>query len=163
MKVALTRQERGCRLACMRADGTRTSADLGPRLPHHDLAHFVAERALGLRHGFYGNVARGYSLQELAQKSVIQQLCDVAWQAEIAARALGSLCAGACRLDQIEELVRAERAHSALGALERLTPELAARMQVELEELMARFARLADGETLELWFDVADDGVAARA
>lgn len=154
MKVALTRGERRSRLACTRADGSFTRADLGPSLPHHDLAHFVVERALGLGRGFYGNVASGHSLQDLSRKSVIETLGAESWQAEIAARALQSLCSGACTLGQIEALVDAELAQHSIPSLARLTPALAASMRAELEELIERFARLADGDTLELWFDV---------
>src|SRR5262245_42962830 len=157
MKVALTRGERRSRLACTRADGSFTRSDLGPSLPHHDLAHFVVERALGLRRGFYGNVAHGRSLPDLSRKSVIATLGAESWQAEIAARALQSLCSGACTLEQIEALVRAELAQHAIPCPARLTPALAARMRTELEELVERFARLAEGDTLELWFDVPDE------
>jgi len=57
------------RLTCVRDDGTSTSGDL-PRqgiLPH-DAFHFVVETTLGWREAFFGQVARGVSLDHLTTK-----------------------------------------------------------------------------------------------
>ena len=77
-------------LACVRADGTRTTANLRPRLPPHDLAHYVVERQFGLRKGFFGNIAAGYSIEALSDKEVMKSLSGESWVAEILARALAS-------------------------------------------------------------------------
>jgi len=63
VEIRITKKERRTVLSCVRADGSSTTADLGPGLPAHDLAHFVVERAFQLRQGFFGNVLRGESLR----------------------------------------------------------------------------------------------------
>ena len=57
MRVVVHKADGRHRLVCVREDGSMTQAETGPGLPAHDLAHFVAERAFGLRRGFFGNVA----------------------------------------------------------------------------------------------------------
>ena len=51
MRICITRKGSRNLLHCTRVDGSVASADLGPNLPHHDLAHFVVERAFGLQDG----------------------------------------------------------------------------------------------------------------
>ncbi len=56
-------------LTCVRDDGTVTTTGL-PRqgiLPH-DAFHFVVESTLGWRDAFFGQVARGATLDQLAAK-----------------------------------------------------------------------------------------------
>ena len=84
------------RLVCVRDDGSTTQAETGPGLPAHDLAHFVAERALGLGRGFFGNIAAGRTLAELGDAAVIRTLDAEAWVAESLARALGATVTGGC-------------------------------------------------------------------
>ncbi len=79
---------------CVRDDGSTTQAETGPGLPGHDLLHYVAERALGLRRGFFGNVAAGRSLAALGDPAVIRALDEEAWTAEALARALGATATG---------------------------------------------------------------------
>lgn len=45
-KSTFTKKNDQSQLTCQRADGSIDMANLGPSLPHHDLAHYVAELAL---------------------------------------------------------------------------------------------------------------------
>lgn len=72
MRVTITKKERRNQLTGWRADGSGESADVGPSLPHHDLAHFVVERQVNLVHGFFGRIARGHSIAHLSEKETIQ-------------------------------------------------------------------------------------------
>jgi len=59
------------RVTVARDDGSVTvvpMADYGPALPH-DLAHFVVERELGLRHGFWGLVVAGTSFDTVGGRA----------------------------------------------------------------------------------------------
>jgi hypothetical protein len=62
MKITFIREsERDCAIRCVCADGTTLAVRSYSRplgLPH-DLAHYIAERALGLAWGFWGLVAAG--------------------------------------------------------------------------------------------------------
>lgn len=135
------------RLVCVRHDGTVTQAETGPGLPAHDLAHWVAERALGLGRGFFGNVAAGYSIAALSAPEVIATLDDEAWTAEALARALGATATGACRPEELTALVRAERGEDALPAL---TVDVARAMAADFAARLAEWAALPDGAALEL-------------
>jgi len=153
MKVTLTRKERRNVLTCVRADGSRTRADVGPGLPQHDLAHFVVEQRFALRGGFFGNVAAGYCLQALGEKEVIRSLGRESWKAEVLARALGSLATGACTAEQFTELVNTELAHHGIAPIAALDAPAIACLLGEFRELLDRYAALRHGESLELEFD----------
>lgn len=61
-------------LACIRSDGSATTAQM-PRqgiLPH-DAFHFVAESTLGWRDAFFGQIARGATLDQLQAKRTGQR------------------------------------------------------------------------------------------
>ncbi len=135
------------RLVCVRDDGSSTQAETGPGLPAHDLAHFVAERALGLRRGFYGNVAAGHTIGELGDPAVIRALPPEAWTAETLARALGAVATGGCRVEELPALVRAELGEAALP---RLDAAVARAMADEFAALLASWRALPDGEALTL-------------
>ncbi len=152
MQIRLIPRQRRNHLTCVREDGSFTHADLGPGLPHHDLAHFVVERAFGLRRGFFGHIAAGYTMQELNQKDVIQRLPPEAWHAEVLARALGSLETGACTPGQFGTLIEAELGAGCPARLLGLTAERAQELLAEHRTLMARYESLAPGESLELEF-----------
>ena len=136
----------------MREDRSCELADLGPGLPHHDLAHFVAEQEWHLREGFFGNIARGYSVAQLSDKHVIKTLGAQSLQAEVLARAVGSVQTGACTEEQFSQLVNSELEHWHAPTL----PIDAARVSAVLTRfraLLARFESLHDGESLQLEFE----------
>ena len=120
-------------MICRRADLTHTSADLGPSLPGHDLAHFVVERTLRLASGFFVHIAKGYSIQRLSDAVVIHSLGAEPYVAEILARALGSLATGGCTADQFPELVAAELEQMGLRVPGGVSVESAKLMLEELQ------------------------------
>jgi hypothetical protein len=135
------------RLICVRDDGSTTQSDAGPGLPAHDLAHYVGERALAIRRGFFGNIAAGHSIAALNAPDVIRTLDDEAWTAEALARALGATVTGGCRVDELPALVRAERGEAALPAL---TVDVGRDLAARYQALLADWKALPDGEALEL-------------
>lgn len=145
-------------LACLRPDGTAVSADLGPNLPHHDLAHFVVERAFALSDGFFGNIASGYTPAQLSDKHVIQSLGKGPYRAEILARALGSLHTGACTAEQFEDLVNAELTSLGLPCM-RIAPALLEGLRVEFNQHLTTYQALRDGDSMILSFSVRGSGV----
>jgi hypothetical protein len=147
MRVRVHKGDGRHRLICVRDDGSTTQSETGPGLPAHDLAHFVAERALGLRRGFFGNLAAGRTIAELGDPAVIRTLDGEAWVAETLARALGATATGGCRVDELPELVRAELG---AGALPALTSDQARAMADELAALLAAWRALPEGEALTL-------------
>ena len=155
MIIRISKKANRNQLTCMRTDGSFTQSMAGPSLPHHDIAHFVAEKKLGIRNGFYGMIAQGRSIQELSDPQVIRTLRTEAWLAEIAARALQSLSAGACTTEQFPELVKTEAENYAGMILPELNEQLAALLLEEFRTLLEKWGELRDGETLQLKFPVA--------
>ncbi len=153
VEIRITKKERRNQLTCVRPDGSRTTAGLGPGLPHHDLAHYVVERRFGLRRGFFGNIASGYSLDALSDKEVIRTLDAESLVAEILARGLGALATGACTPEQFSALVNQEILGMGLPPLESLSAEGAADMLLEFNELTGRYAALRSGDSLRLHFE----------
>ena len=154
MKITLTKKAGRTQLACQRADGSVELVSLGPQTPYHDLAHFVVERKLGLKKGFFGYVREGYSIEALSQKEVIRTLDPEAWQAEILTRALGSLATGACTYEQFSELVNTELIQFKWPTVDNLNIELIREMHTEFTSLVSLFEGLEDGESMSLEFKI---------
>ena len=108
MDIKIIKGENRNRLICGRKDGNTEIADLGPRLPFHDIAHYVVERELSMRNGFYGNIFSGHSVQQLSSKEVINRLPVESAVAEIITRALQSLSTGACSVEQFVPIIQKE-------------------------------------------------------
>ena len=153
MEIRITKRDRRTELACLRSDGSRTTANLGLALPYHDLAHYVVERHFALRNGFFGNIAAGYSVEALGDKAVIRTLGAQSAVAEVLARALGSLLTAACSLEQFPLLVTEELAALRLSAPEGLCTAAGEQLLGEFRSLVARYVALKNGETLRLQFD----------
>lgn len=151
MKITITKCDRRNELACWRDDGTCERADLGPSLPHHDLAHFVVEQGLNLQDGFFGRIARGFSVAQLGNKDVIMNAPPESLAAEVVARALQSLSSGASRLDQVVELVNWELSRFRISPVA-VDPERWSQMLTEFQGLIDRYEALAPREMLQLEF-----------
>jgi len=154
VKITITKKDRRNQLTCRREDGTCETADLGPLLPHHDLAHFVVERKLNLIDGFFGRIARGCSVALLSEKEIIQNSAPESLVAEIAARALQSLSSGACRTDQLAELVNSELSGWRAATIA-ISLEETEQMLAEFQGLVDRYTALQPGEMMHLEFTAA--------
>jgi hypothetical protein len=153
MKISLTKKQKRNRVVCTRDDGSYSISDLGPKLPHHDLAHFVAESTLQLRRGFFGNLASGYSFEQLGDKEVIKTLPAETLFAEVLAGALGSLATGACTLEQFPEFVAGALARFDYKPAVPTKPQIE-KMAADFSALLSRWSELGEGETLELTFSI---------
>ena len=153
MQIRITKREQRNQLACVRADGTRTTANLGPGLPITIWRTTLLKGNSGCERGFFGNIAAGYSIEALSDKEVMKSLSGESWVAEILARALASATTGACRPDQFSAQVNAELAHLSISGLENVTPQLVFAMLAEFQKLTARYESLSNGDSLDLVFD----------
>jgi hypothetical protein len=149
MKIKITKRGRRNEMRCLRPDGTSEFADLGPGLPHHDLAHFAVEREWNLRQGFFGKIAGGCTFAQLSDKNVIKNLGPEAAQAEVLTRALQSLSTGACTTEQFADLVNTELAHWHMPTIP-VTPAMVLGASARFKALLDRFDALGDGESLQL-------------
>jgi hypothetical protein len=107
----LGRNDKLDRLRCIRRDGSETATSM-PRqgiLPH-DLVHYVAESALGWRHGFLSMIAAGADIgwtMERTHDADAQDVADQAIHAEAVVESLqAQLWSGAFDEDLFLEGVR---------------------------------------------------------
>ncbi|MEL6276402.1 MAG: hypothetical protein AAFU03_14980, partial [Bacteroidota bacterium] len=121
-------------LLCRRVDGTITRASTNDTLPLHDLAHYVVEKHLGLKNGFYGGIAKGFSIEELSDKEVIKTLPTEAMVAEVLTRNLQGLATPEGKVEDFLELVRWEGEVLDLP-MPNIPPEYVHEMGRQLKEL----------------------------
>ena len=141
-------------LICDRHDGSVEIADIGPLLPHHDIAHYIVERQLQLKQGFYGNIYRGLTVAQLSDKEVIRTLPQEAMVSEVVTRALQSLGGGACRLDQFQDLIGLELGQMGWVLERPLEKAEIEQMMAEYLGLLEEWDRLREGEALVLELSV---------
>ncbi len=137
-------------LVCDLQDGGVEIADIGPNLPMHDLAHFVVEQQLKLKQGFYGNIYRGFSVNQLSDKEVIKGLPQEAMVAEVVTRGLQSLASGACRLDQFQELISLELEQMGWELEKPLGEKEVAQMHEAYKALLDQWSHISEGEAMVL-------------
>src|SRR5687768_12560915 len=137
-------------LICNRNNGTIEKADLGPNTPFHDLAHFVVEKHLGLKHGFYGNINNGFTIKELSDKEIIKTLPIESAVSEIVTRALQSTWSGACSVEQFNSLIKTEFQNLSINFPLNLTEENVFQMYSQYDELIAKWKELKEGESIEV-------------
>jgi hypothetical protein len=154
MQIKITKRNNRNQLTCVRKDGSLVKSDLGPKLPFHDIAHFVVEKTLGLQNGFYGNIKNGYTIEQLSDKQIIKTLGHQTWFAEITTRALQSLSSGACTIEQFAELIETEMKQFSFHYPFKFTEELISKMQNDYKKLLELWDAILEGETLVLEFDV---------
>ena len=159
LRVCLTKHaDGGAVLKCIREDGSATWQRQQGRsagfFPLHDLTHFAIESELGLRHAFYGVIADGWNIEETTGKSP-----------------RGALPAEAYAVERLVGLFDLERAGSATWLASELnehcygpavavgqclprsiTEDDLARIRSRIAELLAQWAMLPSGHTLELVF-----------
>jgi hypothetical protein len=150
MQVNITKKNNRNQLTCVRPNGSIIQSNLGPKLPFHDIAHLVVENTLNLNQGFYGNILKGYSVEQLSDKQIIKTLPPQAWFAEITTRALQSLSSGACTMQQFSALVQTELQQFSINYNAPLTPPIITEMITEYQQLMQQWQNLNEGETLNL-------------
>jgi len=153
MQVNITKKNNRNQLTCVRPNGTIVQSNLGPKLPFHDIAHLIVENTLNLNEGFYGNILKGYSVEQLSDKQIIKMLPPQLWFAEITTRALQSLSSGACTVQQFPALVQTELQQFSINYNAPLTTDAITKMIAEYRQVMQQWQNLPEGETLKLKYN----------
>jgi hypothetical protein len=159
LRIQLTRHaDGGSLLRCLRRDGSTTwQRHDGPQagfFPQHDLTHFALETVLGCREGFFGLVAAGWPIDDTSGKGAHGALPPEAIVVEHLVgfleveSATGAAWSAATLMEQLRVAVPAL---AAAGPV--LSEDQLARIRARREELHARWACTAPGETLELAFE----------
>jgi hypothetical protein len=156
MRIKILNKGNRNQLVCEKKDGSFEIADLGPKLPFHDIAHFIVERQLKLSNGFYGNIYEGYSVSQLSDKEIIKTLPLQSAVSEIITRALQSLAAGACTTEQFTELIHAEFKLYSINSPLHLGKQEINGMLTDYQNLVSHWQKLKEGESLELNLQIED-------
>jgi len=152
MKINIKKGNNRSQLICIRPDGTMTKADMGPAVPLHDIAHFVIENTLHLADGFYGNILKGYSIEQLGDKEIIKAFGAETMFSEIATRALQSLSSGACNIAQFVSLIKNELSQFSIHYTFYILEDIIVKMLIEYQHLIGQWNSLSDGDMLQLSF-----------
>ena len=152
MLIKITKKNNRNTLVCTREDGTFTKSELGPKLPFHDMAHYVMEKKFNIQGGFYGMIAKGYSVEQLSDKNIIKTLGEESWLSEILARALGSLHTRACSKEQFIPLIQEELSGKYTIPMPAITEETVSEILDEYRALIERWNALPNGGSVKLQF-----------
>lgn len=151
MEIVFTKGEERHRILCRRADASTTTTSINAQLPAHDLAHFVVESGLGMQAGFYGNIAAGYSIEQLSDKTVIANLPLESMVAEVLTRAMQGMSGPGADAQNYLDLINWE-----LETLKLPKPEVSLsqieRMAKEFAALIGRWNLMTPGEEMVLNF-----------
>ena len=128
--------------------------DLGPDLPFHDLAHFVVERHLHVSDGFYGNINKGYTVEQLSNKVVIKSLPVESMASEIITRTLQTLAVGASTVEQFDEMIELEFKNQGIHYPISWNQNDVEQMLLAYRQLIGQWTDLEVGEYLILEFSV---------
>jgi hypothetical protein len=125
MRIRLTKLSDRRHVLEVERDGRCESVELETRSTlHHDLTHLAVEEAAGIEHGFFGSLARGKTLAELAGRS------------------------GASALEYDGPMLQVERAVAVLQRLARVDEDPAA-FHARISDSLA-----IQGESPPSWFTV---------
>lgn len=148
-------------LACTRADGSVTMAEIAPG-PSHDLAHHAVETTLGLERGFFGLLAAGWEIAgfDVASASKRLGIPPEAVAVEHVVNLLTmELLGGEPYADFEAELARALAAgRKPVEPMLAITPAQLAAVRARLGVLLGQWRDLPPGGTLQLAFRGAKKG-----
>ena len=160
LRVSLTkRSDGGSVLRCTRADGSvdwqRHHGQKAAFFPLHDLTHFAIETELGFRRAFYGLLAEGWDIEETTGKGARGPLPPEALCVEHLVGAFDLERAGSVTwtADELNAQARTFAADHGLPSPRALTDDDLGRIRSRLGELLARWAAVESGATLELEFE----------
>lgn len=153
MEIILTKGKNRNTMTCKRQDGSVTSVSLGPNVPNHDLAHYIAENKFKLKNGFFGNIKAGKSIAELSNSELIQDLPPDTWLSEILARNLQSLRSGAVKMEQFTEIIKLESKKISGLEVPEIVFEDVREMKQNFDILCEKWSLIGENEKMILLFE----------
>ena len=156
LRVCLTKHADGrAVLRCVREDGSVTWQRQQGRsagfFPLHDLTHFAVESVLGARRAFYGLIAEGWDIEDTTGKGSRGALPPEALAIERLVGALDLERAGSAFWSAAE--LNAHCFGTEASAESRvITDDNLARIRSRISELLAQWAALPGGQSLEVSF-----------
>jgi hypothetical protein len=157
VRITLTKRADGSAiLKCIRADGSETwqkqQGQHAVFFALHDLTHYAVESELGIRDGFYGLIAKGWSIEDTEGKGPRGPLPHDALFVENVVGTLDSERASGSRwtAEEFNENTARFAANGGRPAPRRLTDDELARIRERRAELFTKWNAMEPGRTLEL-------------
>jgi hypothetical protein len=142
----------------VRSDGSSTTAQIGAAGgfgPVHDLAHYVVESQFGIKKGFLGLLAGGWSVEDFTKgvvdRMIREGVISDAGRAEVVAGLLSGDAFSPFPLS-VEDFNWT--IHSQSAEIPGLTADELANLRQRLSTLRDQWSALNAGETLELSIDL---------
>jgi|SRR5579862_8224390 len=145
-------------LTTVRGDGSSTTAQIGQAGgfgPVHDFAHYVVESQFGIRKGFLGLLANGWSVEDFDKGAVERMTREGVIQDAGRAEVIAGLLSGDALSPfpmSVEDFNWTARSQSA--EIPSLSADEFATLRQRLATLRDQWDALNPGETLELSIDV---------
>ena len=159
MQIHITRKRDGSAvLKCVRDDGSEVwQKQQGPQaafFPLHDLTHYSVETELGIRDGFFGLVAAGWSIEDTGGKGARGPLPIGAVFVEHIVGTLDSERASATRwpASDFNETIARSFANAGMTVPRPLSEDEVLRIRKRRAELFQRWNDTPPGSTLSLTF-----------
>jgi hypothetical protein len=159
LRISLTKHaDGGAILKCVRGDGSvtwqRQQGRSAAFFPLHDLTHFAIETELGLQRAFYGLIAEGWDIEETTGKGTRGAIPPEALAAERLVGFFDLERAGSVEWSatELNEQVQGPQVPAAQRLPRAITDDDVARIRSRLAELLAQWATVPSGHSLELSF-----------
>ena len=159
LRVCLTKHaDGGAVLRCVREDGSvtwqRQQGRSAAFFPLHDLTHFAVESVLGVRRAFYGLIAEGWDIEDTSGKGSRGALPPEALAIERLVGAFDLERAGSACWSAVELNAHCFGTGAPVGhRLPRpITDDDLSRIRSRISDLLAQWAVLPSGQSLEVWF-----------
>lgn len=159
MRILIEKRRDGSSvLKCVRVDGSETwqkqDGAQAAFFPLHDLTHFAVESELGVRSGFYGLIAHGWTIDDTTGKGARGPLPADAIFVEGVVGTLDAERAGGVRwtAEEFNDSAARLAAGGGRAAPRTLTDDELDRIRQRRAELFARWRDLEPGEALDLLF-----------
>lgn len=154
MKIIFKKKYDHNQLICQRDDNTIEKIRLNIHLPYHDIAHYVIESTLNLKHGFFGNINNGYTIKELTQTEIVKKLHQESLLSEVLARGLQSLYAGSYTKENFISLIELELKQYNMKIPVEISSESINVIYKEYSNLISKWKNLMENDVLELEFKI---------
>jgi hypothetical protein len=140
-------------LVCTRQDGTSTWMEMTPALTLHDLAHYVVEKELNFKHGFYGMVEGGIHIPDFEERQRLKprEMPLEAGYAEHLANLFGLEIQDNKPIDNLQQSFDVICKHFNIPLL-RLEETRIRIIRDELRELLDHWTQMPNQKTLTLSF-----------
>jgi len=148
-------------LSCTRTDGSVSWTKLQRGVETHDLAHFVIETSLGFTDAFYGIIARGFDIsdfelpREQRPRALIPaNLPEQAIQTEYIVNLLQVEFFNSGENPDFINTLKNTLAEKNIHFPENLDQHALENIRIRFGELLMQWESLAEGETMELEFNI---------